>query len=458
MLCATVVVVCAPAAAQAQRSRALRVAVGPFAGERSAITRGMVASVFSDHVGEIELAALGDYNATADRLGVGGQGDEAAVVAVSRELHLDLVVTGALERRAGRGYRLNLRVMRGPDGTTAVTQAWDFERIDEISALGNDIWERLSPTFRPVPASGPETGASGGRTGAFPRGAGPDGSRAPTGAAAAEEAGDAPGLGFLSLRLGGGVAGRSWRVPVLGERTTRGYENGLFGELQAEAEVLYRFNHQRMGFGAGAAVGFPVGLSSVGRDVDGNPVTLTSSGLEVLAGVVFAARPSGGGMMRVSAGFAMQTFDVDTARLPREMQLAPASYLGLRIAGEGMIPFYSRNHVDFGALFGGEFRWMSAGAELRAAFGDNADPTIGLGAWFGLATRLDRFAPGLGFRATAQFTRYRTTFHGTAMLGTGSDSIDDFTRYVLSATYEFGAPRGPASGAAGRGADPYGPR
>jgi hypothetical protein len=39
-------------------------------------------------------------------------------------------------------------------------------------------------------------------------------------------------------RLGGGIAGRSWRIPVLhGERTTRGYENNLFGELQAAATL-----------------------------------------------------------------------------------------------------------------------------------------------------------------------------------------------------------------------------
>ncbi|MDB4932274.1 MAG: hypothetical protein JWM10_4758, partial [Myxococcaceae bacterium] len=141
----------APAELRAQQTRAPRVAVGPFTGERSAITRGMVASVFSDHVGEIELCALGDYNSSAERLGVGGQADEAAVVSVARELRLESVVTGFLERRPNRGYRLQLKVMRGADGTTAVTQSWEFDRIEEITALGNEIWDRLSPSLRQAP-------------------------------------------------------------------------------------------------------------------------------------------------------------------------------------------------------------------------------------------------------------------------------------------------------------------
>lgn len=468
----------APTELHAQQARAPRVAVGPFTGERSAITRGMVASVFSDHVGEIELCALGDYNSTAERLGVGGGADEAAVVSVARELRLEAVVTGFLERRPNRGYRLQLKVMRGADGTTAVTQSWEFDRIEEISALGTEIWDRLSPALRQPPPrvapSGPSRTPSGPGATAPPREPG-SGSGRPPPASDDEPVSDVPGLGFLQLRLGGGVAGRSWRIPVLGERTTRGYENNMFGELQAAAALLYRFNQQRMGFGAEASIGVPVGLSSQGRDAAGQPVPLASSGYELMLGLTLASRPAGGGMMRFSAGMVLQTFSIDTARLPREMQLAPTSYIGLRMAGEGMIPFYARRDLDVGLLFGGELRWVGVGADLKEAFGDNPGTTFGLGAWFGLATRLDRFAPGLGFRLTAEFVRYRTSYAGPAALGTASDVVDDYTRFVLAVTYDFGAdhprrrdaasagspflgPSQPARGGGASGGDPYGPR
>lgn len=470
----------APTELRAQQVRAPRVAVGPFTGERSAITRGMVASVFSDHVGEIELCPLGDYNSAADRLGVGGQADEAAVVTVASDLRLEAVVTGFLERRPNRGYRLMLKVMRGADGTTAVTQSWEFDRIEEITALGNEIWDRLSPSLRQAPpraAVVPGTRAPAGAArdpDAAGAGREPAGGRRAPAAGADEVPSDVPGLGFLQLRLGGGIAGRSWRIPVLGERTTRGYENNMFGELQAAVALLYRFNNQRMGFGGEAAIGVPVGLSSQGRDAAGQPVPLASSGLELLLGLTFATRPAGGGMMRFSTGMILQTFSIDTARLPREMQLALTSYIGLRVAGEGMIPFYARRDLDVGLLFGGELRWVGVGADLKEAFGDNPGTTFGLGAWFGLATRLDRFAPGLGLRLTAEFVRYRTSYAGPAALGTASDVIDDYTRFMLGVTYDFGAehPRRPDTATAGssflgpaaprsRGApvgDPYGPR
>jgi hypothetical protein len=261
---------------------------------------------------------------------------------------------------------------------------------------------------------------------------------------------------------------------VLGERTTRGYENNMFGELQGAVALLYRFNNQRVGFGGEASIGVPVGLSSQGRDTAGNPVPLASSGLEVILGLTVASRPAGGGMLRVGAGMILQTFTIDTARLPREMQLAPTSYIGLRVAGEGMVPFYARRGVDVGLLFGGELRWVGVGADLKDAFGDNPGTTFGIGAWFGLATRLDRYAPGLGLRATAEFVRYRTSYAGPAAIGTASDVIDDYTRFVVGVTYDFGAervrpPDAPAAGSSflGPGAaparaapvgDPYGPR
>ena len=124
-------------------------------------------------------------------------------------------------------------------------------------------------------------------------------------------------------------------------------------------------------------------------------------------------------------------------------------------------------------LFGGELRWVGVGADLKEAFGDNPGTTFGLGAWFGLATRLDRFAPGLGLRATAEFVRYRTSYAGPAAIGTASDVVDDYTRFVLGVTYDFGAeharrpdaasPSSSFLGPAARGpgapsGDPYAPR
>ena len=84
------------------QTRTARIAVGPFEGERSAITRGTVGSAFADHVGEVELVSASEFNAAAERLNVVGRTDPDAVVSVARGLRLDYLIVGALERRGDR--------------------------------------------------------------------------------------------------------------------------------------------------------------------------------------------------------------------------------------------------------------------------------------------------------------------------------------------------------------------
>ena len=43
----------------------------------------------------------------------------------------------------------------------------------------------------------------------------------PTAPQGSHEPASTPGLGWLHLAVGGGLSGRSWRVPVLGEATPR---------------------------------------------------------------------------------------------------------------------------------------------------------------------------------------------------------------------------------------------
>ena len=62
---------------------------------------------------------------------------------------------------------------------------------------------------------------------------------------------------------------------------------------------------------------------------------------------------------------------------------------------------------------------MGVGAEARQAFGLQPDTTLGFGSFFGFYGRLDGFAPGLGARLSAEFVRYRTSFAGSATIGTG---------------------------------------
>jgi len=447
--------------------------VGAFEGERSAITRGTVGSAFADHVGEIELVSASEFNAAAERLGVAGRGDPDAITTVARTLRLDNIIVGALERR-GTGLRLQLRVLRGRDGQTVGSAAWEFDRIEELSAFSTEMWDQLHGYFRAEGGRRPDPNRTPGEVngGRAPGGTGtrtPSGStegaggtggesnagpsRGRTGAgsgavgAAPGDGGDVAGegLGFLTLRAGGGVAGRSWRVPILGERTPRGYENNLYGELQAGATLRYVFGRGQHALGFDLQVAVPVALSSQGRAQDGRVVSLSTTAVQVLLGPQYTRRTPGGGAMTLGVGLVYQSFSLDTSQLAPELQLASTTYIGLRVAGEGQLPLVSSAGLGFDAIFGGELRVVGIGSEMKSAFGQNPATTMALGAWFGLGLRLDRVTPGLGLRATAEWVRYRTTYAGPSALGTGSDAVDDFTRYTLSATYTFGteAPAAP---------------
>ncbi len=428
------------------QSRVPRVAVGPFTGERTAVTRSIVAGVLANHVGEIELRSPTEYAATATRLGAGDRIDESTVSNVARALGVDEVVVGSLER-AGAGFRLRLRVLRGGDGRSAASASWEFDRIEEINAFSNEIWEQLRGAFRvdvtisstqETPRETPPERAPNPPSGDGPADRGER--NEPASHASAPEA-STPGLGWLWIQAGGGLSGRKWRVPVLGETTPRGYENGAFGELRATIAAYYRLNHNRFGIGVESTIGFPLGLSSQGRGPDGRVVPIATSAMEFQFGAALAMRPSNGGLFRLFVGMIYHDFSLDTSRLSAEMRLAPVTYVGLRVAGEGTLPIYASPNWEFGAIFGGELRITATGSEVNAAFGTNPDPTRGFGAWFGLGLRLDGAAPGLALRATAEFTRYATDFAGPARIGTPGESVDDYTRYIFSVVYALGTER-----------------
>ncbi len=441
-----VVLAAAPRVSHAQ-SRVPRITVGPFTGERVAITRSIVAAVLANHVGEIELRPQSEYAATAARLGAGDRVDETSVSSVARALGVDEVVVGSLER-SGSGFRLRLRVLRGGDGRSAASASWEFERIEEINAFSNEIWEQLRGAFRvdvTVSSAPSETPRETPRETPAervppPSGEGPVDHAEPTAPAGAPEA-TTPGLGWLWIQAGGGLSGRRWRVPVLGETTPRGYENDAFGELRATLAAYYRLRHNRLGVGVESTIGFPLGLSSQGRGPDGRVVPIATSAVEFQFGAALAMRPSNGGLFRLFVGMIYHDFSLDTSRLSPEMRLAPVTYIGLRVAGEGTLPIFASPSWEVGAIFGGELRITTTGSEVNAAFGTNPDPTRGLGAWFGLGLRLDGAAPGLALRATAEFTRYATNFVGPARIATPVESVDDYTRYIVSVVYALGTER-----------------
>lgn len=464
--CAFALALSASSAMVSAQTRVPRISVGTFSGQRVEFARSVVASALSEHAGEVEFVAASEYASAAARAGMTGSSSDEAVTRVSQSLRLDEVIVGNLDRR-GDSWRLQLRVLRGRDAHVEGTVTWEMNRVDELTALRGDVWEQLVPYLHLDPQR------AGGST---PR---PDNGQ-PVGVITAPEENTnhpvgteiarTPGLGWLSLSAGGGLAGRSWRVPVLGEATPRGYENGAYGEMALGLSLLYRFNQQRFGLGGEGRIAFPIGLSSQGRDAAGRLVPLATSAFELLLGAVLVRRPSFGGMFRLHAGVVVHAFTLDTERLAPEMRLARMSYVGFRVAGEGQLPFVANQGWEFGALFGGELRAVGVGAEARQAFGLQPGSTLGLGSWFGLYGRLDQAAPGLGVRLLAEFVRYRTAFAGSASIGTVSDSVDDYTRFTLALTYTLGTSRStapssastttaPSDGASGesttRAADPF---
>ncbi len=418
--------------------------MGPFTGERAAVMRSLVASVLANHVGEIELRSPTEYTAAAARLNAGDRVDESTVSGVARAIGVDEVIIGNLERNGG-GYRLRLRVLRGGDGRSAASASWEFDRIEEVNAFSNEIWEQLRGAFRvdvtvsSQPAQTSRVDHETPRDRGAPTPPAEPPAEQPATATVAEAA--TPGLGWLWINVAGGLSGRRWRIPVLGETTPRGYENGAFGELRATLGAYYRLSHNRLGIGVESTVGFPLGLSSQGRGPDGRVVPIATSAVEFNFGFALAMRPTSGGLFRFFAGMLYHQFSLDTSALSAEMRLAPVAYVGLRVAGEGILPLYASPNWEFGFLFGGELRLAATGSEVKEAFGTNPDTTLGFGSWFGLNLRLDGAAPGLALRATAEFTRYATDFAGPARIGTPGESVDDYTRFLFGVVYNLGTPR-----------------
>lgn len=444
-----------PRVSEAQSS-VPRVTVGPFTGERAAVTRSLVSGVLANHTGEIELRSQNEYTSTASRLGAGDRVDEATVATMARALGVDQVVIGSLERLPD-GYKLRLRVLRGRDGRSAASASWEFQRFEEINAFSNEIWEQLRGAFQVDAAMRTQPAGASERPAERPL-AQADAGVAPEVSTPVASDAQTPGLGWLWLSAGGGLAGRRWRIPILSETTQRGYENNAFGELRANVAAYYRLNHRRLGVGVESTISFPLGLSSQGRGPDGRVVPIATSALEFQFGVSLAMRPTSGGMFRVFAGMIYHQFSLDTSRLSPEMRLAPVAYVGLRLAGEGTLPLYASPGWEFGVIFGGELRLAATGSEMKEAFGTNPDTTLGFGATFGLGLRMDRAAPGLGVRATAEFLRYATDFAGAARIGTPGESVDDYTRFLFTVVYAFGTGRvAPRSAAPDTSADPSGP-
>jgi hypothetical protein len=427
------VVVAAAVTAAAGRSSAQqlpRVAVGPFTGARASVARDAVAAVLGEHAGEVELVPEFDYAAVARRLGVEGLAGDEDVARVARELRLDEVIVGEVASR-GRTNVLRLRVVRGRDGVTLGTASWEFERPSDLDVIRGEIWDQLRGYLRPdASATTAARGAGQGR-GPSPGGEG--------GGAPAAVGPSTPGLGFLDTTLGLAAAMRYWRIPVLGELSPRGYENSGYPELRVEAAGLYRWAHERAGVGAAASLAVPLALASRATDGMGNPVDLRSSALEVTGSVVAAYRAVAGGGARVQLGAFYHSFSVDTAMLPREQRLAPASYLGLRAAVEGVLPLAAGPSYEIGLLFGTELRVAAVGTELREAFGENPSTTFGLGGTAGAQVRVDGLLPGLAFRLAGEMLRYRTSFAGRADVGPGSDSVDDYVRVLFGASYALGS-------------------
>jgi hypothetical protein len=412
------------------QARIPRVAVGPFTGTRVEIARSLVASALQERAGEVDVVGVQEYNSVAEGLGFGGQSNEEAFSAVGRELHADAVVVGSFERR-GTAWRLQVRILRGRDARSEGTASWEVARAEELMSLRSELWDQLS-TFLRVDdevSPPPRRTLGGGRPG------GTEGPSVPDGSASAGT------LGWLEFQLGGGLAGRSWRLPVLGETTPRGYENSAYGELQGRVAGYLRWHGDRMGVGLEFRASVPLGLSSLGRSTDLRVIPLATSALEVLFGASLALRPSQGGFARLGLGVVFHSFTVDTMRLVPEMRLAKATYVGLRIGGEGMVPLIASGGFEFGPLFGGELRWVGVGSEQRQAYGSLPGTTLGLGTWLGLCFLMDRITPGLGLRAVAEFVRYRTNYAGPAAVGTVSDAVDDYTRFLVAATYALGAER-----------------
>lgn len=419
ILGAVVAILASVASAQA------RVSVGPFTGSHAEDAERVVAGAIARHAGELSWVSDAAFAASAARIGVAGLAGDEDIARVGRDLQLDVVVVGELQRRGRRDWVLRVRVLRGRDGSTLGTGSWEMHSIGEMALLQAEIWEQLHGYISVDPA--PVEIASPPPVSVPPPVAGSSAST--------------PGLAPATLAVSAGLAARSWRIPVLGDLSPRGYENSGFAEGAAEVQLLYRWAQDRAGVGISGGVVFPISLASRGMDTLGNTVSLSTSMIEGWGGLAMAYRPPSGGLFRFDAGMVFHSFTIDTAALPLEQQLAPVSYTGLRLTSEGIVPLYATENWEFGALFAAQLRVVSIGSDVRAAFGEHPGTTLGIAGTAGLQIRLDGLTPGLALRLAAEFLRYRTAFAGPADVGTGSDSVDDYVRVHLGLSYGILTPR-----------------
>ncbi|MBL8677651.1 MAG: hypothetical protein JNK05_00680 [Myxococcales bacterium] len=436
--------------------QAPRVALGPVTGPNNEQLADKLNSILELHGGEVQAIPGSTYFGVASRLGVVGRVGEEDLRSVARELRLDAIIVADLSRM-GRGFALRIRVARGRDGSIIGTVNLEIGRVDDLDAIEQQLWGELVPHFRstvpagrtnprtnPTPSGTNGSGTSNGASGTDGSG---NGSTEPTGAtdpANGVTVRTLPGLGVVQLALNTGWSSRSWRMPVLGERSPRGYENGGFFEGGLAAHVFYRLQRERLGIGAHAYGTLPLVISSRGTSTEGTVVSLQTSAFDVGGGASVAYLPPGGGAFRSDVGFVFHAFDVNTARLAPAQQLVRMSYIGARARAEGAVPLIANGSIELAMLFAGELRMVSVGAEARMAYGENAGLSWGFGGTGGMELRIDGAVAGLAIRATGSWLRYRTTFSGRADVGTGSDSVDDYMRVHLGVSYAFGVHGAPA--------------
>jgi hypothetical protein len=442
---AALAALCALAPTRLGRAQASpRVSLGVVSGPLGDEVADRLGTILDLHAGEVQNIPTSTYFGVASRLGVVGRVGEEDLSSVARELRLDAVLVGEMSRR-GRGYDLRLRVARGRDGTIVGSVNLEIARVDDLDGLEAELWQEISRHIRaigPAPSarnSSPRPAQTASAT-TQPHAPSPPLGPSEGGATVAPATGGTvlPGLGSVHLGLQAGWSGRSWRMPVLGERSPRGYDNGGYFEGGLSARIYYRMQGDRLGVGVYGFGLLPLVIASRGTSTEGMSIALQTTAFDAGGGLTFAYLPPGGGAFRADFGGGLHSFEINTSRLPVAQQLARMSYLGGRARGEGAVPLVANGTVEVSLLFSGELRVVTVGAEARMAYGENAPISFGFGGGGGLEFRFDGAVPGLGVRATGEWLRYRTSFAGRADVGTGSDSVDDYHRVHLGLSYAFG--------------------
>lgn len=450
--------VCAFAPTREAIAQPARVAVGPVSGPNSEQLADKLNTILELHAGEVQSIPGSTYFGVASRLGVVGRVGEEDIAVVSRELRLDSVLVADVTRN-GRRLGLRIRVARGRDGAIIGTVNMEVGRVDDLDAIEPDLWQELSRHIRDAAGrrTGGNTNANNSNNANNSSSGNSQGDGNTSGQEPAPGATDSvralPGLGFLQLALHAGWSARSWRMPILGERSPRGYENGGFFEGGLNVHVMWRGQNDRLGIGAFAYGVLPLVISSRGTTPENQVVALPTTAFDVGGGFSVAYLPPGGGAFRGDLGFSYHSFDVNTVRLPVQAQVVRMAYIGGRARAEGSVPLLANGSIELGLLFAGELRVVSVGSEARAAYGENAPISYGFGGGGGMELRFDGAVPGLAVRGTGEFLRYRTSFAGRADVGTGSDSVDDYLRVHVAVSYAFGV-KNPARQAAAAQAAP----